>query len=113
EISGTVDEESGGFAGVAFLAERRRLSRDRTDFGVIPEPLYVDRICIGHRGFYWFGIETKGRSAHGSMPFHGVSAIDHMAVVLGRLRDVLQPRLARRTTAITYPPPGSRPWSLY
>jgi succinyl-diaminopimelate desuccinylase len=100
EISGTVDEESGGFAGVAFLAERQRLSRSRTDFVIIPEPLYVDRICIGHRGLYWFEIAMKGRIAHGSMPFHGVSAIDHMAVVLGRMRDMLQPRLAMRTTAM-------------
>ena len=27
EISGTVDEESGGFAGVAWLAERGRIAR--------------------------------------------------------------------------------------
>src|SRR6266576_3095752 len=32
EISGTVDEESGGFAGVAHLAERGRIARGRTDF---------------------------------------------------------------------------------
>jgi succinyl-diaminopimelate desuccinylase len=108
EISGTVDEESGGFAGVAWLAERQRLSRSRTDFVVIPEPLYVDRICIGHRGVYWFEIETKGRIAHGSMPFHGVSAIDHMAIVLGRMRDVLQPRLASRTTAMPVLPAAAR-----
>src|SRR5437868_1746474 len=33
EISGTVDEESGGFAGVAHLAELGRLAKGRTDFG--------------------------------------------------------------------------------
>ena len=108
EISGTVDEESGGFAGVAWLAEHRRLSQDRTDFVIIPEPLYVDRICIGHRGVYWFAVETKGRIAHGSMPFHGVSAIDHMNVLLARIRTELQPRLAARTTAMPVVPPGAR-----
>src|SRR5450759_3627893 len=41
EISGTVDEESGGFAGVAWLAHHGRISADRTDFAIIPEPLYV------------------------------------------------------------------------
>src|SRR5690349_11404201 len=61
EISGTVDEESGGFAGVAWLAEQKRIAADRTDFAIIPEPLYVDRICIGHRGVYWFEVETRGR----------------------------------------------------
>jgi len=54
EISGTVDEESGGFADVAHLAERGRIAKGRTDFVIIPEPLDVDRICIGHRGVYWF-----------------------------------------------------------
>jgi len=31
EVSGTVDEESGGFAGVAYLAERGRIAKGRTD----------------------------------------------------------------------------------
>src|SRR5918993_429434 len=44
EISGTVDEESGGFAGVAWLAEQGRLTRERIDYVIIPEPLNVDRI---------------------------------------------------------------------
>src|SRR5438128_2102254 len=52
EVSGTVDEESGGFAGVAWLAEPGHIHASRTDFVIIPEPLYVDRICIGHRGVY-------------------------------------------------------------
>jgi succinyl-diaminopimelate desuccinylase len=108
EISGTVDEESGGFAGVAWLAQQGRLSRDRTDFAIIPEPLYVDRICIGHRGVYWFEVQTQGRIAHGSMPFHGVSAIEHMGIVLDRMRRDLQPRLATRTTAVPVIPAGAR-----
>ena len=108
EISGTVDEESGGFAGVAWLAEQKRIAADRTDFAIIPEPLYVDRICIGHRGVYWFEVETRGRIAHGSMPFHGVSAIDHLGIVLDRMRRDLQPALAARQTAMPVIPPGAR-----
>ncbi len=108
EISGTVDEESGGFAGVAWLAEQKRLSAERTDFVIIPEPLYVDRICIGHRGVYWFEVETRGRIAHGSMPFHGINAVDHMGIVLDRLRGELQPKLALRTTEVPVVPAGAR-----
>ena len=108
EISGTVDEESGGFAGVAWLAHHGRLSAARTDYAIIPEPLYVDRICIGHRGVYWFEVLTKGRIAHGSMPFHGVSAIEHMGMLLDRIRDDLQPRLAARTTAVPVIPAAAR-----
>jgi succinyl-diaminopimelate desuccinylase len=112
EISGTVDEESGGFAGVAWLAEQGRISAARTDYVIIPEPLYVDRVCIGHRGVYWFEVETQGRIAHGSMPFHGVSAIDAMSIVLDRIRTDLQPRLAARTTAMPVMPEGARQATL-
>ena len=108
EVSGTVDEESGGFAGVAYLAHQKRLSAARTDFAIIPEPLYVDRVCIGHRGVYWFEVQTHGRIAHGSMPFHGVNAVDHMSAVLERMRGELQPRLAQRRTGVPVVPDAAR-----
>jgi succinyl-diaminopimelate desuccinylase len=108
EVSGTVDEESGGFAGVAWLAESGRIAKGRTDHVIIPEPLNVDRICIGHRGVYWFELLTKGRIAHGSMPFLGVSAIDHMGAVLEAMRSELQPVLAARTTEMPVVPAGAR-----
>lgn len=108
EVSGTVDEESGGFAGVAYLAEQGRIARGRTDFVIIPEPLNVDRICIGHRGVYWFEVTAHGRIAHGSMPFLGVSAIDGMGRLLDAVRSSLAPTLASRTTAVAVVPPGAR-----
>jgi succinyl-diaminopimelate desuccinylase len=108
EISGTVDEESGGFAGVAWLAERGRLTSSRTDYVIIPEPLNVDRICIGHRGVYWFEIETRGRTAHGSMPFLGVSAIEHMTAVLDRFQRELLPSLSARVTSMPVVPGRAR-----
>jgi succinyl-diaminopimelate desuccinylase len=108
EISGTVDEESGGFAGVAYLAERGRIARGRTDFVIIPEPLNVDRICIGHRGVYWFEVIARGRIGHGSMPFLGVSAIDGMGRLLQSVRDELMPALASRRTDVPVVPPGAR-----
>ena len=107
EVSGTVDEESGGFAGVAFLAETGRIARGRTDYVVIPEPLGADRICIGHRGVWWFEVELHGRIAHGSMPFLGVSAIDHMAALLEAVRVELQPALSGRRTAMPVVPEGA------
>ena len=108
EISGTVDEESGGFAGVAWLAERGRIGAARTDFAIIPEPLGVDRICTGHRGVYWFEIETRGRIAHGSMPFQGVNAISHMSAVIETMRRHLDPRLATRLTEMPVVPEPAR-----
>jgi len=108
EISGTVDEESGGFAGVAHLAETGRIAKGRTDFVIIPEPLNVDRICIGHRGVYWFEVTARGRIGHGSMPFLGISAIDGMGRLLESVRDILMPALAARRTAVPVVPPGAR-----
>jgi succinyl-diaminopimelate desuccinylase len=107
-ISGTVDEESGGFAGVAWLAERGHLTAANTDYVIIPEPLYVDRIGVGHRGVYWFEVTTRGRIAHGSMPFLGVNAIDQMAAFLDRLRLELMPAIAGRTTGMPVVPEGAR-----
>ena len=108
EVSGTVDEESGGLAGVAWLAEQGRLAAGRTDYVIIPEPFGVQRICIGHRGVYWFDVTTHGRTAHGSMPFLGESAIDYMSHVLDAVRDELAPALGGRTTEMPVVPDGAR-----
>jgi succinyl-diaminopimelate desuccinylase len=108
EISGTVDEESGGFAGVAHLAEIGRLTSDRVDYAIIPEPFDPSRICVGHRGVYWFKVLAHGRIGHGSMPFLGVSAIEQSAALIERLRTVLEPELAKRTTAMPVVPEGAR-----
>jgi succinyl-diaminopimelate desuccinylase len=112
EQSGTVDEESGGFAGMAYLAEHGYVSRDRTDFAILTEPLNVDRVCLGHRGVYWFEVATLGRIAHGSMPFLGVSAISKMADFLSVIEDQLKPKLAERTTAMPVEPAGARRASI-
>jgi succinyl-diaminopimelate desuccinylase len=112
EISGTVDEESGGFGGVAYLAERGWFSAPRVDHVVIPEPLNVDRVCIGHRGVWWAEIETRGRMAHGSMPFLGDSAIRHMAAVLERFEKELYPKLAARQSDMPVVPDGARESTL-
>ncbi len=108
EISGTVDEESGGFSGVGYLAERGYFSHPRVQHVIIPEPLGVDRICLGHRGVWWGEVETRGRIAHGSMPFLGDSAILHMSAFLHLLESRLMPQLRERRTAVPVEPPGAR-----
>jgi succinyl-diaminopimelate desuccinylase len=108
EISGTADEESGGYGGVAWLAERGWFSKPRVDHVIIPEPLNVDRVCIGHRGVWWGEVATEGRIAHGSMPFFGDSAIRHMSAVLEMFEQEVYPALAARTTAMPVVPEGAR-----
>ena len=112
EISGTVDEESGGFGGVAFLAKEGFFSKPRVDHVIIPEPLNVDRVCIGHRGVWWAEIETHGRVAHGSMPFLGNCAVRHMGAVLERIESQLLPHLSRKRTVMPVVPEGARQSTL-
>ncbi|NBY07689.1 MAG: acetylornithine deacetylase/succinyl-diaminopimelate desuccinylase family protein [Betaproteobacteria bacterium] len=108
EISGTVDEESGGFAGVGYLAHRGFFTPPKVHHVIIPEPLGVDRICLGHRGVWWAEVETHGRIAHGSMPFLGDSAINHMGAFIHLLETKLMPTLAQRRTSEPVEPPGAR-----
>ena len=108
EISGTVDEESGGFGGVHYLAQRGWFSQPRVDHVIIPEPLNVDRVCIGHRGVWWAEIETHGRMAHGSMPFLGDCAVRHMNAFMDLMERDLYPKLAARRTDMPVVPSGAR-----
>ena len=108
EISGTADEESGGYGGVAYLAEKGFFSPDRVQHVIIPEPLNKDRICLGHRGGWWAEIETHGEIAHGSMPFLGDCAVRHMGAVLSEFEDKLFPAMAARHTDMPVVPDGAR-----
>ena len=108
EISGTADEESGGYGGVAYLAERGYFAPTRVHHVIIPEPLNKDRVCLGHRGGWWAEIETFGEIAHGSMPFLGDCAVRHMGAVLERFEDTLYPAMAARRTDMPVVPEGAR-----
>jgi succinyl-diaminopimelate desuccinylase len=112
EISGTCDEESGGFGGVAYLAERGWFDPQRVQHVIIPEPLNKERICLGHRGVWWAEIETHGHIAHGSMPFLGDCAVRHMGAVIEAFETFLIPRLQMRRTAMPVVPDGARQSTL-
>lgn len=108
EISGTADEESGGFGGVAYLAKLGYFSKPRVDHVIIPEPLNKDRVCLGHRGVWWAEIETKGEIAHGSMPFLGDCAVRHMGAVIAAFEKELFPALDEKRTKMPVVPKGAR-----
>ncbi len=112
EQSGTVDEESGGFAGVAELCDQGLIAATRTDHVIITEPLDVDRVCIGHRGVYWAEVTASGVTAHGSMPALGHNAADAMARLITRIERELKPKLAARVTAVPVEPPSARQASI-
>jgi succinyl-diaminopimelate desuccinylase len=110
EQSATPDEESGGFAGVAYLCDTGRISTRNQKYVVITEPLDPERVCIGHRGVYWFELTTIGRVGHGSMPGLAVNAAEQMARLVQAFDTQLKPVLARRTSqAPVQPSQASRP----
>jgi len=108
EISGTGDEESGGYGGVAYLAEKGFFNPERVQHVIIPEPLNKDRICLGHRGGWWAEIETFGEIAHGCMPFLGDCAVRHMGAVIDKFETELFPAMAARRTDMPVVPNGAR-----
>ncbi len=53
----------------------------RADAAIVTEPTGLD-VCVAHKGFIWFEIESAGVAAHGSKPELGVDAIAKMGRVL-------------------------------
>ncbi|MEO0693965.1 MAG: acetylornithine deacetylase/succinyl-diaminopimelate desuccinylase family protein, partial [Pseudomonadota bacterium] len=61
---------------------------------------------------WWAEIETKGRIAHGSMPFLGDCAVRHMGAVLAEMEAHLFPLLASKHTEMPVVPEGARQSTL-
>ena len=77
-IAAVVDEEYASVGADALV------SRVHTDAAVVTEPTDL-QIAIGHKGFAWTEIRTRGRAAHGSRPRDGRDAIVRMGRVLTSL----------------------------
>ena len=77
----TASEEV-GCEGAKYLAEEKLL--DRAGAIVVAEPT-ANYPYIGHKGLLWVEIETKGKTAHGSMPEQGENAILKMNKVISQL----------------------------
>ena len=80
-IAAVVDEEYGSIGADALV------TRWRADAAVVTEPTDL-QIAIGHKGFCWVDVETRGRAAHGSRPKDGRDAILRMGRVLHELEQL-------------------------
>jgi acetylornithine deacetylase len=89
-VTAVVDEET------ASIGTETVLERVRADAAIVAEPTQM-RVCIAHKGFVGFELETFGRAAHGSRPDLGVDAIAKMGHVLVGL-DALDRSLRERPT---------------
>ena len=74
-VAAVVDEEHMSLGAEALAREWR------ADMAIVTEPTDL-RMAIGHKGFAWMEIVTKGRAAHGSRPEEGRDAIARMGRVL-------------------------------
>ena len=112
-VAAVVDEEFASAGADALV------SRWRADGAIVTEPTDL-QIGIGHKGFAWFEVETKGVAAHGSRPLDGRDAIFRMGRVLNAL-EALDRDLQRRPphplmgTASLHASliEGGREWSSY
>jgi acetylornithine deacetylase len=88
-VAAVVDEEYASLGADALAAAWT------ADAAVVTEPTDL-LVAIGHKGFAWLDVETRGRAAHGSRPREGRDAILRM----GRVLDALE-RLDRDLQART------------
>lgn len=74
-VAGVADEEHMSLGAEALVRDWR------ADFAIVTEPTAL-QLAIGHKGFAWIEIVTRGRAAHGSRPDEGRDAIARMGRVL-------------------------------
>lgn len=84
-VAAVIDEE------YASLGTGALVSDVRADAAIVTEPTGLD-VCVAHKGFAWFAVETEGVAAHGSLPDLGVDAIVKMGRVLVEV-EALEARL--------------------
>ncbi|HEX2222898.1 MAG TPA: M20/M25/M40 family metallo-hydrolase [Thermoanaerobaculia bacterium] len=77
-VVGVADEE------VASLGLLDLLKTLKADACIVTEATELD-VCVAHKGFCWFEVETFGRAAHGSRFLEGVDANLRMGRFLGHL----------------------------
>lgn len=80
-LTAVCDEE---FASIGTSSVLKKWSADAA---IVTEPTALD-ICVAHKGFIWYEIESKGVAAHGSKPELGVDAIAKMGHVLTGIEEL-------------------------
>lgn len=87
-VAAVADEEHASLGADALVMEHS------ADGAVVTEPTDL-AVAIGHKGFEWVEVETRGRAAHGSRPAEGRDAILYMGRVLARLEAIGAGLMAR------------------
>lgn len=99
-LTAVIEEEPG--QGVGTRQATSTLAR-KPDLAILAEPTDFE-ICLGHRGKVELELETRGRTAHSSIPHTGVSALLLMNAFLNAWPELPMPEhplAGRCTSAIT------------
>ncbi|HCG29428.1 MAG TPA: peptide hydrolase, partial [Chloroflexi bacterium] len=91
-VNVVADEETGGKHGALYVVEN---IATRPDYVIVGEQT-LSMVAIGERGFASTRVITRGRAAHGALPWEGANAIEAMAEVIVALRRELWPALEGR-----------------
>lgn len=84
----TGDEEVGGFDGVNHVLAQGI----HPSIAIIPDGGYApNRIVEKAKGILWLELEARGRSAHGSRPWEGHSAIEILMTTLHDIKKLFMP----------------------
>lgn len=96
-FAGFIDEENGQ-AGSRDLAA----SKFKADLAIVGEPTR-NQVVTAHKGNLWIGIETQGKSAHGSRPELGSNAVHSMARIVDAIETGYAAQLRKRRHRILGP----------
>lgn len=75
----------------------------KPDAAIVTEPTNLN-VCLAHRGFCVFEVETRGRAAHGSRYGEGIDANLHMGRILTELEKLSRNLLGREKHPLLGPP---------
>jgi len=89
-FAGLVDEEHAQAGARALVAKQFK-----ADLAIVGEPTRL-RVVTAHKGSLWLQLETRGRAAHGAMPWLGRNAIHKMARIVELLETDYAAQLHKR-----------------
>jgi succinyl-diaminopimelate desuccinylase len=79
EVSFTADEETDSELGAGWLVHHAPIE---PDYAVVMEGGEGNAVCCGHNGTLWLEVTVHGKPAHGSLPEHGINALEKMSALV-------------------------------
>lgn len=98
------DEELHTQAGLVYAFEKNLI---QADYAIVGESSGSNNVYIGMKGGIWGDITVHGLAAHGSQPDRGINAFEKMAALVCSAEQRLKPKLAQRSSAYNFKPPGA------